>query len=116
MNCLVVLVAGLILSASPGNSLQCYSCGKPPGKCADEPVSCNPTSEVCFRGVWKTGGMTFHESGCSHIVACNIEQTVDGVSVSTHCCNTDLCNASDQVKLSLLLFPALVSVWFTICM
>ncbi|XP_032903993.1 CD59 glycoprotein-like isoform X2 [Amblyraja radiata] len=115
MNCLVVLVAGLILSASPGNTLQCYSCLASTERCVGDTVNC-PAGERCFLSVAEAVGVRAYRAGCLPPAACNFQPNITGVSLSVSCCNTDLCNESDQVKLSLLLFPALVSVWFAIFM
>ncbi|XP_032903975.1 prostate stem cell antigen-like [Amblyraja radiata] len=115
MNCLVVLVAGLILSASPGNALQCYFCLGSTQRCVTNTVTCS-AGERCYLVTVEAAGATGYSAGCFPPAACNVQPTVPGASVSVSCCDTDLCNASDQVKLSLLLFPALVSVWFAIFM
>ncbi|XP_032904383.1 prostate stem cell antigen-like [Amblyraja radiata] len=115
MNYLVVLVAGLILSASPGNCLKCYTCCVSQERCVDKTINC-PAGLQCYLGVVEAGGVSIYEAGCLPPAACNIWPNITGVSLSVSCCDTDLCNESDQVKLSLLLFPALVSVWFAIFM
>ncbi|XP_055521460.1 prostate stem cell antigen-like [Leucoraja erinacea] len=115
MNYLVVLVAGLILSASPGNSLRCYSCLGSTQRCVGDTANCS-AGERCFLVVVEAAGVKGYSAGCAPPAECNIQQTIPGATVSVSCCDTDLCNASDQVKLSLLLFPALVSVWFAIFM
>ncbi|XP_055521786.1 CD59 glycoprotein-like [Leucoraja erinacea] len=115
MNYLVILVAGLILSASPGNSLRCYSCLGSMERCVNDTASCSAW-ERCYLVVVEAAGVKVYGAGCGHPADCNVRPNIPGASVSVSCCNTDLCNASDQVKLSLLLFPALVSVWFAIFM
>ncbi|XP_078271931.1 prostate stem cell antigen-like [Rhinoraja longicauda] len=116
MTCLLVLVAGLILSAPLGNCLRCYSCQPSTNRCVTNYVTCSGNDEQCYLGVGKTAGVTVYGAGCVVPAGCGFQQDIEGVSVSIHCCNTDLCNASDQVKLSLVLFPALLSVWFAIFM
>ncbi|XP_078271936.1 prostate stem cell antigen-like [Rhinoraja longicauda] len=116
MNCLLVLVAGLILSAPLGNCLRCYSCLASTNRCVTDSVPCTGNDEQCYLGVVMAAGATVYSAGCGPAALCGQQQDVAGASVSFHCCNTDLCNASDQVKLSLVLFPALVSVWFAIFM
>ncbi|XP_032904166.1 prostate stem cell antigen-like [Amblyraja radiata] len=115
MNYLVILVAGLILSASPGNSLECYSCSVSTERCVTDTVNCT-AGERCFLLTGEIAGVKGYSAGCAPPAACNFLPNIPGVSVAFSCCDTDLCNASDQVKLSLLLFPALVSVWFAIFM
>ncbi|XP_078271937.1 prostate stem cell antigen-like [Rhinoraja longicauda] len=116
MNCLLVLVAGLILSAPLGNCLRCYSCPASTDRCVTDSVPCSGKDVQCYRGNVMIAGATLYEAGCSPSALCGFQQDIGGVSVAIQCCNTDLCNASDQVKLSLVLFPALVSVWFAIFM
>ncbi|XP_055521158.1 CD59 glycoprotein-like [Leucoraja erinacea] len=115
MNYLVVLVAGLIFSASPGNSLRCYSCTVSTEKCVDNTINC-PLGLNCYLGFAEAAGTKLYTAGCFPPADCDIQHSIAEVSVAFSCCDTDLCNASDQVKLSLLLFPALVSVWFAIFM
>ncbi|XP_078272408.1 CD59 glycoprotein-like [Rhinoraja longicauda] len=116
MNCLLVLVAGLILSAPLGNCLRCYYCLETRDRCVTNSVTCSRNDEQCYLGNVTVAGVTFYEAGCSPSALCGFQQDIGGVSVAIQCCNTNLCNASDQVKLSLVLFPALVSVWFAIFM
>ncbi|XP_055487728.1 CD59 glycoprotein-like [Leucoraja erinacea] len=116
MNYLVLLVAGLILSASPGNCLECYFCSITLEKCMNNTITCASNTEQCIVGFATVAGVKGYSAGCAPPAECNVRPNITGASVSVSCCNTDLCNASDQVKLSLLLFPALVSVWFAIFM
>ncbi|XP_078272409.1 prostate stem cell antigen-like [Rhinoraja longicauda] len=116
MNCLLVLVAGLILSAPLGNCLRCYYCPASTNRCVTESVTCPGKDEQCFFGKATVAGVTVYNAGCIPPAVCGQQHETGEVSVAIHCCNTDLCNASDQVKLSLVLFPALVSVWFAIFM
>ncbi|XP_032903533.1 prostate stem cell antigen-like isoform X2 [Amblyraja radiata] len=113
MNYLVVLVVGLILSASPGNCLRCYSCSVSTERCVTNTINCS-AGERCYLLLAGAAGAKAYSAGCAPPAACIVQPNIPGASFS--CCNTDLCNASDQVKLSLLLFPALVSVWFAIFM
>ncbi|XP_032903332.1 CD59 glycoprotein-like [Amblyraja radiata] len=115
MNCLVVLVAGLILSASPGSSLKCYSCLGSTERCVTDTINCS-ARERCVLVVAEAAYVKVYGAGCVRPADCSVRPNITGASVSVSCCDTDLCNASDQVKLSLLLFPALVSVWFAIFM
>ncbi|XP_032903909.1 uncharacterized protein LOC116990371 isoform X1 [Amblyraja radiata] len=64
MNCLVVLVAGLILSASPGNTLQCYSCLASTERCVGDTVNC-PAGERCFLSVAEAAGVKGYRAGCA---------------------------------------------------
>ncbi|XP_078271932.1 CD59 glycoprotein-like [Rhinoraja longicauda] len=116
MNCLLVLVAGLIISAPLGNCLRCYSCPGSTNRCVTDSVTCSRNDEQCYLGVVMAGDITAYKAGCDLPALCGQRPDIIGASISYHCCNTDLCNASDQVKLSLVLFPALVSVWFAIFM
>ncbi|XP_032903526.1 prostate stem cell antigen-like isoform X2 [Amblyraja radiata] len=97
MNYLVVLVAGLILSASPGNTLECYSCSGSTERCVTDTVNCT-AGQQCFLLVAEASGVKAYGAGCVRPADCNVQQTVPGASVSVSCCDTDLCNASDQVK------------------
>ncbi|XP_078271930.1 mipartoxin-3-like [Rhinoraja longicauda] len=116
MNCLLVLVAGLILSAPLGNSLRCYSSLASMNRYLTDSVTCSRNDEQCYLAVVTAAGETVYIAGCVVPIICGQQEYHAGASTSYHCCNTDLCNASDQVKLSLVLFPALVSVWFAIFM
>ncbi|XP_032868473.1 prostate stem cell antigen-like [Amblyraja radiata] len=95
MNCLVALVAGFILSASPGNCLRCFSCLGSTQKCLDSTVNCS-AGERCYLLVAEATGVKVYSAGCFPLAACNVEQTITGASVAVSCCTTDLCNDQGQ--------------------
>ncbi|XP_059827212.1 prostate stem cell antigen-like [Hypanus sabinus] len=116
MKYLLLLGCGLLLCASLGTCLECFRCAISLNKCISDKVNCTQANEKCFLQVGKAGIASVYRAGCSTPEVCgqNSEQSFLGqtVSLKTSCCDTDLCNGSDYIKLSLPLCLIVVALWF----
>ncbi|XP_067865301.1 sperm acrosome membrane-associated protein 4-like [Heterodontus francisci] len=116
MKYLLLLGCALVLCVSLGDCLMCYHCGLSSSRCITGARNCTGVNETCFYRVGKAGSVTIYSAGCIQPSGCkqNFQQTFAGISVSltTNCCNRDLCNGSSHVKSSLLLSVVLAALWF----
>ncbi|XP_073695188.1 lymphocyte antigen 6D-like [Garra rufa] len=89
----------LFLLFTAGHSLRCYKCNNLLGACAD------PTVETCPSGPYQcfkittvvqadSAKRTRTLKGCATDCKPRSEQMLTG-SISTQCCDSDLCNAAD---------------------
>ncbi|KAL6483668.1 hypothetical protein MHYP_G00085400 [Metynnis hypsauchen] len=74
-------------------ALKCYQCNRLP---CSEPVTCEATDDTCFSQTMESGGQKNITKGCTTKAECNINK-------SMKCCDTNLCNNAEGVKLSLLI-------------
>ncbi|XP_059381482.1 lymphocyte antigen 6F [Carassius carassius] len=109
-----VSVVLLFIFLTGGYSLKCYKC------ISAQTGSCNAVEETCGDGMSKCESKTVEQSigsnkvsittkRCSATCEAGTQQALTG-SVTTQCCNTDLCNAADGVykgSFLLLLSPLL---------
>ncbi|XP_048023542.1 prostate stem cell antigen-like [Megalobrama amblycephala] len=102
-----VSVVLLFFFFTGGNSLKCYKCG------SDSKNTCEAKEQTCPAGVSKCGNIIMEKSiskGCAEECDPGTKDLPTGGTVSTHCCDTDLCNAADGVFKGsfLLLFSPLL--------
>ncbi|KAK9955015.1 hypothetical protein ABG768_014923 [Culter alburnus] len=112
-----VSVVLLFFFLTGGYSLQCYLC------IPDLTGSCEATTTVqtCEAGYTQCSSSTVEQTsgstkvsvttkGCAKKCKRATAQTPEGMTVSLHCCDTDLCNAADGVFKGsfLLLFSPLL--------
>ncbi|XP_026064792.1 lymphocyte antigen 6D-like [Carassius auratus] len=110
-----VSVVLLFVFLTGGYSLKCYTC------VPDLTGSCNAIEKTCGNGMYKCESFTGEQpigstkvsvtiKQCSATCEAGTQQLVIGGTVTTRCCNTDLCNAADGVykgSFLLLLSPLL---------
>ncbi|KAI4900106.1 hypothetical protein NFI96_027545, partial [Prochilodus magdalenae] len=85
-------------------ALQCYQCSG--STCDAKAVTCNAAQDSCQTSTGDINGQKFTAKGCITKALC--------VETKAKCCQTDLCNGAEGVKLSLLimLVPLVSSILF----
>nr|XP_055035411.1 phospholipase A2 inhibitor and Ly6/PLAUR domain-containing protein-like isoform X1 [Misgurnus anguillicaudatus] len=85
-----------------GHSLKCYECSGPIGSCESKEKTCQDTETTCGSAttVQSTGGTEVKKQikDCTVKEKCingSVYAGVQKIVLSTHCCNTDLCNNKD---------------------
>ncbi|KAK7158478.1 hypothetical protein R3I94_004944 [Phoxinus phoxinus] len=110
---LQVSVVLLFISLTGGYALKCYSCAPVTGSCAGTEQICTAADSACFKIETSTGSKVSGSSkGCTPVCKQGATEAL-GVTVTTSCCNTDLCNAADGVyKGSFLLLVSPLLFYF----
>ncbi|KAI4879885.1 hypothetical protein NFI96_022662 [Prochilodus magdalenae] len=87
-------------------ALKCYHCVK--SRCDPEPMTCTYPADNCISAVANILGEKIQASGCVTKETCDLAKSM------ASCCQTDLCNGAEGVKLSLLimLVPLISSILF----
>ncbi|XP_016404068.1 lymphocyte antigen 6B-like [Sinocyclocheilus rhinocerous] len=110
-----VSVVLLFIFLTGGYSLKCYTCSSAQGG------TCEAKVQICGDGFSKCQTQTIEQSmgstkvsiktkQCAFRCDAGTQQLPTGGTVTTHCCDTDLCNAADGVykgSVLLLLSPLL---------
>ncbi|KAL7864079.1 hypothetical protein AOLI_G00154990 [Acnodon oligacanthus] len=102
----LMLVYMLFSEALQGSAaLRCYECPGP--TCDPKPVTCTPPADTCQSTTIEVSGLKGTVKGC-------VPKAVCDATVLMKCCDTDLCNSAEGVKLSLLimLVPLISSTLF----
>ncbi|XP_073681174.1 long neurotoxin homolog TA-bm16-like isoform X3 [Garra rufa] len=97
-----IFVAVFLIFLSGGYSLKCYSC------VSDLTGSCEAKVDICGDGLSKcvstkgeqyigSGKMTIVKKQCARTCEPGAQKLPYGVTETTRCCDTDLCNAADGV-------------------
>ncbi|XP_048023626.1 prostate stem cell antigen-like isoform X1 [Megalobrama amblycephala] len=110
-----VSVVLLFIFLTGGYSLKCYSCSSAlTGSCKATVETCKDGFSECESSLFEqSAGSTkvfFTTKGCANQCEPGTKQLAIGGTVSTRCCDTDLCNAADGVFKGsfLLLFSPLL--------
>ncbi|XP_036447935.1 prostate stem cell antigen-like [Colossoma macropomum] len=87
-------------------ALKCYACVSV--VCTTQ--QCKADADRCYTATVSTVGVEVTEKGCANKTMCDEAAS----SWMPTCCNTDLCNSAEGVKLSLLimLVPLISSILF----
>ncbi|XP_050957946.1 secreted Ly-6/uPAR domain-containing protein 2 isoform X3 [Labeo rohita] len=113
-----ISVVLLLIFLTGGHSLKCYTC-KP-----DDIGSCDAKVKTCRKGLSKCAYATLEQpigsntltatsKECASTCEPGVHHLPTGVTVTTHCCDTDLCNAADGVyKGSFLLLLSSLLFYF----
>ncbi|KAF1381797.1 hypothetical protein PFLUV_G00157730 [Perca fluviatilis] len=117
MNRIILQLFALGFCFAVVQALTCYKCEFGVGNfCITSQTTCD-SGELCFSGVAKAVGvLDIKKKGCSAVAKCNgtEQSTVGGnttvYSLTTTCCNTDLCNAAPGLPGTSALSLALATI------
>ncbi|XP_069478091.1 toxin S6C6-like isoform X2 [Ambystoma mexicanum] len=98
-----VLVGALLTAAvllGTAHSLQCYTCTAVTNN-ADcrTTTTCSTEESYCFKIHSTVGEITSIFKGCE-ATCTEVSTSVRGISTSTNCCSTDLCNGATSARVS----------------
>ncbi|KAL7859161.1 hypothetical protein SRHO_G00143080 [Serrasalmus rhombeus] len=105
----LMLIYALFSEALQGSAaLRCYQCEG--STCDPKPVDCTPPADTCQSTTMEVSGQKGTVKGCVPKATCDAGKATGLMK----CCDTDLCNGAEGVKLSLLimLVPLISSILF----
>ncbi|KAK2872211.1 hypothetical protein Q8A67_022108 [Cirrhinus molitorella] len=116
-----ISVVLLLIFLTGGNSLKCYSCEPdlPSGACEAKEETCGDGLSECVSITAEqnidSAKLTITTKNCASTCEPGTQHLPTGGTVTTHCCDTDLCNAADGVyKGSFLLLLSPLFFYFLV--
>ncbi|XP_069478105.1 lymphocyte antigen 6E-like isoform X4 [Ambystoma mexicanum] len=100
MKALLGAILATAVLVGTAHTLQCYSCDFTINISAcSTTATCPPGSAYCARMNVTSGGESSYGRGCKETCT-ESTITAEGVTTSTKCCSTDLCNGSTSARAS----------------